>query len=42
MADSTARPRAREFGLRLGDLESGPLHAITVVARVLVGQTTVW
>jgi L-aminopeptidase/D-esterase-like protein len=42
MADSTARPRVCEFGLRLSDLESGPLHAITDVVSVLVGQTTVW
>lgn len=42
MVDSPARPRVREFGLRLGDLEPGPLNAITDVAGVRVGQTTVW
>jgi D-aminopeptidase len=42
MTGSPARPRARDFGLRLGDLEPGPLNAITDVAGVRVGQTTVW
>jgi D-aminopeptidase len=34
------RPRAREFGIRIGVLGSGPLNAITDVAGVKVGQTT--
>lgn len=36
------RPRVREFGISPGELEPGPLNAITDVAGVLVGQTTVW
>ncbi len=35
------RPRAREFGLRLGTLPTGPLNAITDVAGVRVGHATV-
>jgi D-aminopeptidase len=35
------RPRARDLGLRIGVLAPGPLNAITDVAGVLVGQTTV-
>lgn len=35
------RPRARDIGLRLGVLPQGPLNAITDVAGVRVGQTTV-
>jgi D-aminopeptidase len=42
MTDSTPRPRVREFGLQPGELEPGPLNAITDVGGVLVGQTTVW
>ncbi|MFT4038611.1 MAG: P1 family peptidase [Thermomicrobiales bacterium] len=42
MTASPARPRAREFGVTLGELPPGPLNAITDVAGVLVGQTTVW
>jgi D-aminopeptidase len=34
------RPRAREFGIRIGVLGPGPLNAITDVAGVKVGQTT--
>jgi D-aminopeptidase len=34
------RPRARDLGIRLGSLEPGPLNAITDVAGVRVGQTT--
>jgi D-aminopeptidase len=34
------RPRLREFGLSTGTLPPGPLNAITDVAGVLVGQTT--
>ena len=35
------RPRARELGLRIGIFQPGPLNAITDVAGVRVGQTTV-
>ena len=35
------RPRAREFGLIVGVLPTGPLNAITDVAGVKVGQVTV-
>ena len=34
------RPRAREAGVRIGVLPTGPLDAITDVAGVLVGQVT--
>jgi D-aminopeptidase len=34
------RPRAREFGLAVGVLPTGPLNAITDVAGVKVGQVT--
>lgn len=36
-----ARPRARAFGLRIGELPTGPLNAITDVSGVLVGQSTI-
>ncbi len=36
-----ARPRAREIGIAPGALTPGPLNAITDVAGVRVGQTTV-
>jgi D-aminopeptidase len=36
-----ARPRAADLGLKVGVLPPGPLDAITDVAGVLVGQTTV-
>ena len=39
-AASEGRPRLREFGLKTGVLETGPLNAITDVAGVLVGQVT--
>ncbi len=39
-ADGASRPRTREAGLRIGDLEPGPLDAITDVAGVLVGHRT--
>lgn len=35
------RPRARDIGLRIGVLSPGPLNAITDVAGVRVGHTTV-
>ncbi len=38
---SEDRPRAREFGLVIGVLPTGPLNAITDVAGVKVGQVTV-
>lgn len=37
----TPRPRAREAGVVVGILPAGPLNAITDVAGVRVGQTTV-
>src|SRR5438105_11413441 len=36
-----ARPRASDLGLKLGILPSGPLDAITDVAGVQVGHTTI-
>jgi D-aminopeptidase len=36
-----ARPRASEIGLKVGILPAGPLNAITDVAGVEVGQTTI-
>jgi D-aminopeptidase len=35
------RPRAREIGLKIGILPTGPLNSITDVAGVTVGQTTI-
>ncbi|HKY26397.1 MAG TPA: P1 family peptidase [Pyrinomonadaceae bacterium] len=35
------RPRAREAGVKLGILPTGPLNAITDVAGVMVGHTTI-
>ncbi len=35
-------PRLRELGLRIGRYETGAWNAITDVAGVLVGHTTVW
>jgi D-aminopeptidase len=35
------RPRARDLGVRIGRLEPGSLNAITDVAGVAVGQTTI-
>jgi D-aminopeptidase len=40
-AVAPARPRARELGITPGILPTGPLNAITDVAGVKVGQTTV-
>ncbi|HET9659221.1 MAG TPA: P1 family peptidase, partial [Thermomicrobiales bacterium] len=37
-----ARPRARDLGIAIGELPTGPLNAITDVIGVLVGQITVW
>ena len=36
-----SRPRARELGIKVGVLPTGPLNAITDIAGVLVGQTTI-
>ncbi len=36
-----SRPRARDLGLKIGILPTGPLNAITDVAGVEVGQTTI-
>jgi D-aminopeptidase len=40
-ASSTGRPRASDLGLKVGILPSGPLNAITDVAGVEVGHTTI-
>ena len=40
-AQKTARPRAREVGIKVGILPAGPLNAITDVGGVMVGHTTV-
>jgi len=39
-AQNDARPRARDLGLKPGVFEPGPLNAITDVAGVTVGHTT--
>src|SRR5690349_22908361 len=38
---SSGRPRARDLGIAPGALTPGPLNAITDVAGVRVGQTTI-
>lgn len=38
---SNDRPRARDLGIQIGIFQPGPLNAITDVAGVRVGQTTV-
>ncbi|MGO9804597.1 MAG: P1 family peptidase [Steroidobacteraceae bacterium] len=40
-ATPAARPRAADIGLKVGVLPPGPLNAITDVAGVAVGQTTI-
>jgi D-aminopeptidase len=40
-ASPNARPRASDLGLKVGVLPTGPLDAITDVAGVQVGQTTI-
>ncbi len=40
-AQKPTRPRAREAGIKVGILPSGPLNAITDVSGVTVGQTTI-
>src|ERR1700728_3885449 len=40
-AGATKRPRAADIGLKVGVLPSGPINAITDVAGVEVGQTTI-
>lgn len=42
MTIPNSRPRARELGLRLGELPPGPLDAIADVDGVRVGHLTVW
>src|SRR5215510_5143557 len=39
-AQTEARPRARDLGIKVGVLPPGPLNAITDVAGVKVGHTT--
>src|SRR5438876_2196318 len=41
LALATARPRLRDIGVAIGTLPTGPLHAITDVEGVRVGQATV-
>ena len=41
LGENPPRPHAREVGVQLGVIPPGPLNAITDVAGVLVGQTTV-
>jgi D-aminopeptidase len=40
MSEAAARPRAREAGIEIGVLPTGPLNAITDVAGVRVGHVT--
>ncbi|MFY9908513.1 MAG: P1 family peptidase [Candidatus Sulfotelmatobacter sp.] len=40
-AQTEPRPRARDIGIEVGVLPPGPLNAITDVAGVMVGQTTI-
>lgn len=40
VAQNSVRPRARDLGLAPGVFEPGPLNAITDVAGVTVGHTT--
>jgi D-aminopeptidase len=40
MQATPGRPRTREFGIRIGRFEPGPLNAITDVGDVRVGQVT--
>lgn len=40
-SQTTPRPRARDLGIEVGILPTGPLNAITDVPMVFVGQTTV-
>ncbi len=39
-AQTETRPRVRDLGVEIGVLPPGPLNAITDVAGVKVGQTT--
>jgi D-aminopeptidase len=41
MGQEAQRPRARELGIKIGVLPTGPLNAITDVSGVLVGHTTI-
>jgi D-aminopeptidase len=40
LGQTETRPRARDLGVEVGVLHAGPLNAITDVAGVKVGQTT--
>src|SRR5690349_24214431 len=40
-SQTEARPRARDLGIKVGVLPPGPLNAITDVAGVEVGHTTI-
>src|SRR5215467_8552603 len=41
LSAAEARPRLRDLGVTIGILRPGPLNAITDVAGVRVGQTTI-
>jgi D-aminopeptidase len=41
VAEAEARPRLRDLGVTIGILPPGPLNAITDIAGVRVGQTTI-
>ena len=41
MAQAETRPRARDLGLKIGALPTGPLNAITDVSGVAVGHATI-
>lgn len=41
-ASPEARARARDLGIEVGILPTGPLNAITDVEGVMVGHTTIW
>jgi D-aminopeptidase len=40
-AQTESRPRARDLGIEVGVLPTGPLNAVTDVAGVEIGQTTI-
>ena len=42
IAQENTRPRAREIGIEVGILPTGPLNAITDVEGVKVGHKTLW
>lgn len=40
--EQETRPRARDLGITIGELPTGPLNAITDVSDVRVGQVAIW